>query len=290
MEARHAVGLQVQEARGDDGAAQVDALDPELPSALPLITSLLSSPAHHHHHHHPSPTIISLGHSTAPYATGLAALHAGATALTHTFNAMAALHHREPGLAGLMGHSVHRPYYSVIADGVHLHAAVLRMAVRTDPARCIVITDAVELAGLPDGIYPGNGQIAQRQRKVGGWVTLVRDERHDEENDKEDEEGGEREDEILIGSCSTLDSCIANMVELAGCTLAEAVRCATENVAGLMGERGRGVLEPGRRADFAVLDPPGGGGGGGGGGGVRVRETWVAGLRVFVRKGEEGEG
>ncbi len=199
---------------------------------------------------------------------------------------MPALHHREPGLAGLMGHAApHRPYYSVIADGVHLHASVLRMALRTDPARCILITDSVELAGLPDGLYPGNGQIRGRQRKVGARVTLVREEEKDVE--KANGEGGNAEEETLIGSCCSLDQCVRNMVAMTHCTLAEAVRCVTENVAGLMGEAERGVLEAGRRADLVVLDLDDDDDDGAG---FTVRETWLAGLKVYSREREEEQG
>lgn len=268
-------------------------LAPELPGALDLITRLQSGC--------PS-LVVSLGHSTASFATGLAALDRGAGALTHVFNAMAPLHHREPGLAGLMGQSHgpsssrRRPYYSVIADGIHLHPSVLRMALRADPDRCILITDSIELAGLPDGIYPGNGQVVHRQRKVGSRVTLVKDGRDIDENGEGEDvsksgekvRGGEGE-EVLIGSCCTLDICVRNMISMTGCGVAEAVRCVTENVAGLMAERKRGVLEPGRRADFVILDSET----------FRVKETWVQGSMVFSSsetadrgdvKGEREEG
>lgn len=174
----------------------------------------------------------------------------GATALTHVFNAMAPLHHREPGLAGLMASG--RCFYSVIPDGIHLHPATLAMAFRTDPSKCILITDSTELASLPDGVHPGHGQIPHQQRKVGNRVTI---------------EGTE----TLIGSCCTLDECVRNMVEMADCTLAEAVRCVTENVAAMMHESKRGMLEFGRRADFVILDGLG-----------NVQETWIGGEKVWT--------
>ena len=67
-----------------------------------------------------------------------------------------------------------------------------------------------------------------------------------------------------------LDECVRNLVSMTGCGLAEAVRCVTENVAEMMGEGKRGRLEPGRRADFAILDARG-----------VVKETWVSGRRVW---------
>lgn len=220
-------------------------LAPELPGSVALIGHLRETYPH---------LAISLGHSSATYDEGLAALAVGASALTHVFNAMAPLHHREPGLPGLMASG--RCYYSIIPDGIHLHAAALTIALRTDAAKCILITDSIELAGLPDGVHPGHGQIPHPQRKIGNHVTI---------------EGTD----TLVGSCCTLDECVRNMVSLTGCNLAEAVRCVTENVAQMMGESKRGVLEPGRRADFVVLTSEG-----------YVKETWIGGERVWVA----GEG
>ena len=194
--------------------------------------------------------VVSLGHSDADYDNGQTALKAGATALTHVFNAMPALHHRTPGLAGLITSSS-APYYSLIADGIHLHPAIVTLAYRSNPTHCILITDAVEMAGMPDGVYPGHAQVPHPQRKAGNRVTI---------------EGTD----TLIGSCCGLDECVRNLTTWSGCALAEAVRCATENVAGLMNLKDRGVIEQGRRADFVVLDDEG-----------RVLQTWMKGLKVF---------
>ncbi|KAL8827454.1 MAG: hypothetical protein Q9191_003179 [Dirinaria sp. TL-2023a] len=197
--------------------------------------------------------VVSLGHSEADYDTGQTALQAGATALTHVFNAMPPLHHRTPGLAGLITSSSAAPYYSLIADGIHLHPATLTLAYRCNPTRCVLITDAVEMAGMPDGVYPGHAQVPHPQRKEGNRVTI---------------EGTE----TLIGSCCGLDECVRNLAAWSGCGLPAAVRCATENIAGLMGLRDRGVVEEGRRADFVVLDDGGG-----------VLQTWIKGVKVFDR-------
>lgn len=215
-------------------------LAPELPGSTALIGQLQEE--------HPN-VVVSLGHSTATYEDGLAALQMGARALTHVFNAMSPLHHRNPGLAGLM--SMGRCYYSVIPDGIHLHPSILTLCMRAGPQKCIFITDSIELAGLPDGVHPGHGQISQRQFKQGNRVTI---------------EGTD----TLVGSCSTLDECVRNAVAFSGCNLAEAVQCVTENIADMMGEMKRGKLELGRRADFAILDHDG-----------NVQETWVNGTKVW---------
>ncbi|KAL8946613.1 MAG: hypothetical protein Q9222_007016 [Ikaeria aurantiellina] len=255
-------------------------LAPELPGSLPLIKSLTSA----------NNIKVSLGHSGATYDTGLAALKAGATCLTHIFNAMNPLHHREPGLGGLIAliennkkgedgdededngqdeegeeeeekekikeegneEALHSPYFSLIADGVHVHPATVTLAFRANPTKCILITDAVEMAGLPDGLYPGHAQIPHQQRKEGNRVTI---------------EGTE----TLIGGCSTIDECVRNLKRWSGCSLAEAVRCATENVARMMGVDGeRGVIKEGRRADFVVLNDEG-----------EVLGTWIAAEEVM---------
>lgn len=196
--------------------------------------------------------VVSLGHSTADFDTGLAALQAGARALTHVFNAMSPLHHRSPGLAGLVASS-EAPYFSLIADGIHLHPATLAMAFRSNPAKCILITDSIEMAGMPDGVYPGHAQIPHVQRKEGNRVTI---------------DGTD----TLIGSCSSIDECVRNLWQWSGCSLPEAIRCATENVVNLMGDVCRGVIEPGRRADFVVLDGKG-----------QVLQTWIRGMKVHDR-------
>ena len=215
---------------------------PELPGSAALIGHLQEEYPH---------ITISLGHSAATYEDGLAAIQLGARALTHVFNAMSPLHHRDPGLAGLM--ATGKCYYSVIPDGIHLHASVLTLCMRADPRKCVFITDSIELAGLPDGIHPGHGQIPHRQYKQGNKVTI---------------EGTNK----LIGSCCTLDECVRNAVAFTGCNLAEAVQCVTENIADMMAENKRGKLEPGRRADFVILDQNG-----------EVHETWINGNQVWSR-------
>lgn len=164
---------------------------------------------------------------------------------------MPPLHHRDPGLAGLIA-SPEAPYYSLIADGIHLHPSALALAFRANPQKAILITDAIELAGLDDGVHPGNAQIPHRQRKEGNKVTI---------------DGTD----TLIGSCCSLDECVRNLVRWSRCSLGEAVRCVTENVADMMGLKGeRGRLGVGCRADFVVLSDEG-----------SVLQTWVSGRKVW---------
>lgn len=198
---------------------------------------------------------VSLGHSNATYNQGLTALRAGATCLTHTLNAMAPLHHRDPGLAGLVtsppNETTTSPFFSIIPDGNHLHPSVATMLFRANPSKCILITDSIELAGLEDGVYPGHAQIPHQQEKKGSRVVI---------------EGTE----TLIGGCASLAECLRNVIEWSGCSVAEAVRCVTQNVSELMGDDTRGRLLKGRRADFVVLDEK-----------ANVLQTWVSGRKVW---------
>ena len=230
------------------GAANVDSsikmvtLAPELEGSTEIIKCLAKEYG----------ITVSLGHSAADFETGLEALKNGAKSLTHVFNAMAPLNHRLPGLAGLFG-TLHGPYYSVIPDGIHLHPAIVSMAFRANPEKCILITDSIEMAGMPDGLYPEHAQIPHMQRKLGNRVTI---------------DGTD----TLIGSCIGLDECVRNLRLFSGCSLAEAVRCVTENVASLMGLQDRGIISKGCRADLVVLDQDG-----------YVHGVWSRGCQVFDR-------
>lgn len=223
---------------------------PELDGALSMIQEIRQLYPH---------IVISVGHSTATYDIGEQAVQLGASSITHVFNAMVPLHHRDPGLSGLISTppSVTSPYFTLIPDLIHLHPAVLRMCYQASPSRCILITDSIELAGLPDGIYPANGQITYPQRKLGNRATNVVD-------------GRQGEQETLIGSCITLPEGIRNMVRAAGVTMAEAVMCASMNIAELIKDESRGRLVAGRRADFVVFDPSG-----------HVKQTWISGQLIW---------
>ena len=122
-------------------------LAPELQGSKDTISTLVQSGIR-----------VSLGHSASDYDTGLKALDAGAGALTHVFNTMSSLNHRQPSLPGLITSSK-SPFYSIIPDGIHLHPATVAMAFRANPRGCMLITDSIELSGLPDGTYPGHAQI-----------------------------------------------------------------------------------------------------------------------------------
>lgn len=202
-----------------------------------------------------------MGHSTASYSEGLSGLRAGATGLTHTLNAMPPFASREPGLAGLISlpksSTPKVPYYTIIADGEHLHPNTVSLLHRSNPKRSIVVTDSIELASLKDGTYPGHSQIPFEQVKNGTRATI-------------------KDTNTLIGGCIPLQEGVRNLMNWSGCSIAEAVGTVTENVATFMGLDGeRGFLREGRRADLTILNEQG-----------EVLQTWVSGHKVWDREEE----
>ena len=134
----------------DSAAVRLVTLAPELPGALELIARLRGRGV-----------TVALGHSGADAATAIRALDAGATLVTHLFNAMAPLHHRSPGLAGV-ALTDPRAAPCVIADGVHVDPVVLRLVRRAAGERVILVSDASAAAAAPPGAYGLAGTAVRR--------------------------------------------------------------------------------------------------------------------------------
>ena len=181
--------------------------------------------------------LVSLGHSTATYEQARAGADAGARLVTHLFNGMGPLHHREPGLLGA-ALSDDRLTPSLIADGVHVHPAALRAAARAKgDGGWILVTDAVAWR---------DGRLAEgRVELVGGAPRLA--------------------DGTIAGSALTMDGAVRRMVEEAGIDLVEVITAATATPARLLGLPDRGVLAAGARADLVALTPD-----------LAVEEVWIA--------------
>ena len=175
--------------------------------------------------------VVAVGHTDATYDVTRAALAAGARVGTHLHNAMRRPHHREPGPATALLED-EGAFVEVIADGVHLHPAVLRAATRA-AASPVLVTDAMAAAGASDGDY-----------RLGGQDVRVRD-------------GVARlaESGAIAGSTLTLAAALRFAVIEAGIPLVEAVRAATAAPAAVLGRDDVGRLVPGARADLVVLDP-----------------------------------
>ncbi len=161
---------------------------------------------------------VALGHSTATYETARAAADAGARLVTHLFNGMGPLHHREPGLAGAALDD-ERLTPTLIADLVHVHPAALRLAIR-HKHNVGLVTDRVATTGLR--------------------VT---------------EDGAARlADGTLAGSTLSMARAVQNTVGL-GIPVERAVEMAATIPADALGLTDRGRIAPGMRADLVALDP-----------------------------------
>ena len=186
-------------------------LAPELPGALDVIEVLVDRGV-----------VVSIGHTEATTGPVAAAVGAGASLVTHLGNAMPPLTAREPGPMGLALAGPHL-VAGVIADGVHLAPATLRLAWRTLGERFLTVTDATAALGLPDGpTRLGDQDVVLAD----GAVRLL--------------------DGTLAGSAASLPDCLRVIVEQTGATLEEAVASCTTTPARLLGLQ--------RRDDHTVLD------------------------------------
>jgi len=177
--------------------------------------------------------IFSIGHTGADYGDAVAALEWGATHFTHLFNAMTGMHHREPGVVGAALVST-AATAELIADGIHVHPAVLRVASLAMPNRIALITDAVRAAGMPQGNY----KLYDHEFSV-------------------TESGAARlGDGTLAGSTLTMNHAVQNMVELAGLPIEMVIPMATEVPARILGVADRkGRIAAGYDADLVILTP-----------------------------------
>jgi N-acetylglucosamine-6-phosphate deacetylase len=174
--------------------------------------------------------LFSIGHTAADHATAVAALEWGALHFTHLYNAMTGLHHRDPGVVGAALTSVHATA-ELIADGIHVHPAALRVAVTAMPHRIALITDAIRACGLADGSY-----------KLYDYDVEVAD-------------GAARlADGTLAGSVLTMDAAVKNMIELAGLPVETVIPLATEVPARIAAVSDRkGKIERRYDADLVAL-------------------------------------
>ncbi|PKS11340.1 hypothetical protein jhhlp_003102 [Lomentospora prolificans] len=209
--------------------------------------------------------IFSIGHSDATYEEASAAVSAGAGMITHLFNAMKPLHHRNPGVFGVLGNSdgLKKPYFGVIADGIHLHPTTIKIALNAHPDGFILVTDAMHLMGLPDGSYQwANGSGINTIVKKGSKLVI---------------EGSD----TLAGSSTTLLECVNNLIAWTRTSIPEALRAVTSTPAAMLSlERVKGTLDDGADADLIVLGEETDEGGM-----IQLRldEVWKFGKRVWQR-------
>lgn len=203
------------------GQIRLMTIAPELPEALETIVRARDLGIR-----------VSVGHSNATKAEALAGLHAGATTATHTFNAMRALNHREPGILGVV---LDRDdiFADLICDGLHVSPEAVRLWFKAKgPRMGMLITDALEATGMPDGVY----KLGQTTVHLRGRTCRT-------------DEG------VLAGSVIMLDQAVENFRMFTNSTLAVAVRMASANPARMLGLPD--LLSPGAAANFNIFDGEG---------------------------------
>ena len=227
-----------------DGAIRIWTVAPEMEGGCDLVQLLRAHGV-----------VVAAGHSNLSFEEATACFSQGVQLVTHLFNAMCPLHHRSPGLPGA-ALSDPRVGFSIIADGTHVHPAVLRLAYRLAPDRLLLITDAAAPTGGEDGTYVVSGREVIYEN---GLPRLP--------------------DGRLAGSGLTALQAVRNLCEFADCTLADAVLTMTARPAALLGcDMEVGRIAEGMPADLIILRESG-----------ELEETWIDGLPVY-KAGQRGLG
>ncbi len=204
-----------------EGWLRMVTLSPELPGALEAAHLLKDSGV-----------VAAIGHTTSDYDTAARALSGDFSHSTHIFNAQSGFTHRDPGAVGAVLAS-DTATAEVIADGVHVHPAALKVLVRClGPERVVLVTDSMPAAGLPDGAY---SLVGQQVLVKDGAARLL--------------------DGTLAGSTATMPHCVCTMHRDAGVPLHQALQMASLNPARVIGaDKVTGSLQLGKKADLVVID------------------------------------
>jgi N-acetylglucosamine-6-phosphate deacetylase len=196
--------------------------------------------------------VVSAGHSDVAFEPAYDALDGQVAGVTHLFNAMSAMHHREPGLPGAaFAHP--RAVCGLISDGLHVHPEMVGLAFRMlSPDRICLVTDAIAAAGMEEGEY----RLATRTVYVDGGVPKLGS-------------------GAIAGSVLTMREAFKNILAFTGCTVPEAARMASTSPARSLGEgRRKGRLVPGYDADVTVLAPD-----------LSVQAVWQCGTLAYSWEG-----
>lgn len=204
------------------GYLKLVTLAPELPGAQQMIRHLLNAGV-----------TVSLGHSNADYEQTQTALQQGITHVTHCFNAMRPLLHHNPGPIGAIAQTEH-VFGELIADGIHVHPAVMHILVRIlGPERIIAISDAQSCAGLAEGATCHFAD--QSAHLIDGAARLS--------------------DGTLAGSALTMTQALQNLLTYTHVTPSQAISMLTLNPARSIKVANRkGILQPGSDADLLIFD------------------------------------
>lgn len=197
------------------GHVRLMTVAPEVPGALDLIEHATSRGVR-----------VSLGHTNALAAEAHAAIARGASSATHTFNAMRAMDHREPGVAGVVL-ADRNLFAELICDGIHVAPEMVEVFLRSKGLdRAILVTDGISATGMGDGTYT-----------LGNFDVEVQD-------------GRAMARGVLAGSVLTMDRAVENLARFTGTPFAEVTRCASRNPAHMLGLLDRLAIAPGRPANF----------------------------------------
>ncbi len=207
---------------------------PERPGGLEAVRRVVAAGA-----------VAAIGHTGADARVTAAAIDAGATLLTHAFNAMPGVHHRDPGPIPVAARD-ERVTLELIADGVHVHDDVMRLLFAAAPGRVALVTDAMAATGMPDGSYA----IGALDVNVTHGVARVVD------------------TGAIAGSTLTQDAALRRAVAF-GVSLPVAVAALTAVPARALGRSDLGALTAGAGGDAVLLDEA-----------LSVRAVWAAGERV----------
>ena len=188
---------------------------------------------------------VSLAHTNASYEEAMKAFAAGASHVTHLFNGMAPLHHRQPGVIGA-AFACKDVMVELICDGLHLHPEIVRMAFTLFPGRVCLISDSMRACGMPDGTYELGGQQVIKKAAA-----------------------ARLSDGSLAGAAMNLFDDMANAIRF-GIPVTDAVTAATLTPARAIGlDREIGSLEAGKRADYVICDKD-----------FKVRQVFTGGVQI----------
>lgn len=204
-----------------DGCIRQVTIAPELPGALDAVRQFVAAGV-----------VVAIGHTEADEYLARAAFEAGATLVTHIFNAMPGIHHRDPGpiVAGFDDDTV---TLELVLDGVHVHPSVAQMIFRAAPHRVALVTDAMAAAGGQDGYY----QLGSLNVTVQNGLAVLNG------------------TQTIAGSTLTQDVALRTAVTVAGIDEARAVEALTRTPACVLGRDDEwGSLAAGFAADIVVLD------------------------------------
>ncbi len=200
---------------------QLMTIAPELEGSETIIKNLVNSDV-----------VASFGHSKATYEETVKGIEAGISHVTHLFNVMPSIYHRDPGPIPAIFEE-DKVTAQIIFDGIHIHPSVLNLATKIlGEKRFITITDGMQAMGLPDGKYIYNGL---EYHSINGISRY--------------------NDGTLIGTSLGMNQLVKRCIKLSGCSLTTAIRAASFNPASVLGiQEKKGSIEKGKDADIAILN------------------------------------